>query len=276
MICKQFRTNKDPFIPSVFYSELESLSSEFTKNTQQDCNEFLLSLFNNIDEPSILSEIFRFQIKRVSQCGKCKLPYSLCEPQYILECPVSETNGELSDCLNNYCKKECLTGNNAYFCESCNSKQSRETKMEIFSVPNVLLISLKRFKANGLGKLHSAVAYPELLHIDQWLSEDCLVKITEEQKSYQLFAIVIHVGDDMKDGHYICYVKNEFTNEWYEANDDSFRKIDFVFDKEKSVYLLCYVRSDLSISITADNMKEKRVPAAEPIDNQEIRIADGE
>ncbi|CAF3791864.1 unnamed protein product [Rotaria sp. Silwood1] len=131
--------------------------------------------------------------------------------------------------------------------------------MHICSTPLVLFISLKRFKENGEGKLHSAIKYEELLKLDEWLSKDCLNTISDKETIYHLFAVVIHSGNNMTNGHYICYVKDEFTNNWYEANDKLFTKVDFKFDKAESVYLLCYERSDLNKTITLDSMNEKHI-----------------
>ena len=55
--------------------------------------------------------------------------------------------------------------------------------------------------------------------------------------------------------HYICYVKDDITNDWYEANDESFKRVDSVFNKTTSVCLLCYLRSDLIKSITTDTIQ---------------------
>ncbi|CAF3585217.1 unnamed protein product [Rotaria sp. Silwood1] len=268
---EQSKNNNNPiFTPTDFYNELQSLPLKFEKtDTQQDCNEFLLKLFNIIEKPSILSEVFEFNIKRVTQCENCRSSRTSDEPQNILECPVPEKNGELSDCLNIYFKEEYLTGNTAYDCHSCQSKQNAKTKMGINSLPKVLLISLKRFKANGLEKSHFAVKYPEKLCIKQWLSEDCSFDITEEKEIYQLFAIVVHDSNKMTTGHYICYFKDEFTNIWYKADDKFVTKTDSALDMEKSVYLLCYVRSDVTESI-----KKISVSAINSIDNQHIIITD--
>ncbi|CAF4768943.1 unnamed protein product, partial [Rotaria sp. Silwood1] len=138
-----------------------------------------------------------FYIKRVTECENCRSSHTSDEPQNILECPVPENNGELSDCLNIYFKEEYLTGNTAYDCHSCQSKQNAKTKMGINSLSKVLLISLKRFKANDLEKSQFAVKYPEKLCIKQWLSEDYSFDITEEKEIYQLFAIVVHDSNKM-------------------------------------------------------------------------------
>ncbi|UJR24549.1 hypothetical protein I4U23_005924 [Adineta vaga] len=111
---------------------------------QQDCHELLMSLFNNIDEPSILSKAFGFYTQRIIRCNRCNNGSNPSEPQMIIEYG------------------------------------------------------------------------------------------TDEQKTYHLYAFIIHIGNDLDNGHYICYVRNELTNEW------------------ESVYLLCYIRSDLSKFVIFD------------------------
>ncbi|CAM4762468.1 unnamed protein product [Rotaria magnacalcarata] len=202
------------FIPTLFYNQLTSLSPTFTKNTQQDCIEFFFSLFMNAEESSILSKTFEIDIDRATRCSTCSSIRYRSERQKIIDCPVPKNSGKLVDCLNNYFEEENLTGDNAYDCDTCQVKQNGYTKMEIGSTPPVLLISLKRFKSNGDGKLHSEIEYEELLHLDEWLSKNCLNNISDKQKIYQLFAVVIHTGNNMSNGHYMCYVKNQCTDDW--------------------------------------------------------------
>ncbi|CAF3801781.1 unnamed protein product [Adineta steineri] len=241
---------KPVYVPELFYQNLEVLSPQFKKGTQQDCHELLMKLFEHAEKSSILFDIFKFQSQRVIRCKKCKQPKRvLADCNTMLSCSIPQAACKLEDCLENYCEKELLTGGNAYQCDTCNSKQDADTKIEIFSTPQVLLIALKRFQANNQGKLHSAVTYKEILHLDNWLSKGDPAVITENHETYHLSAVIIHRGNGMESGHYICYVKNEITNEWYEANDDSFKKAEFVFDMKKEVCLLCYVRSDLNKSI---------------------------
>lgn len=229
-----------PYIPSHFHSELERLSDQFKKGTQQDCSEFLLSLFNNVEKPSILSEIFEFYTERVIHCEQCRnTSLGHLEPQTILECPIFETTSTLADCLSNYFKKESPTGIDALSCNKCIAKQNVDAQTDMCTMPKDLLISLKRFKANGQAKLHSEVIYPELLHFGEWL--------------YRLSAVIIHLGEDMTSGHYICYVKDEFTNEWFKADDARFTKDSSVLNYTTSVYLLCYERSDHSAPVINDS-----------------------
>ncbi|CAF0868812.1 unnamed protein product [Adineta ricciae] len=235
--------------PTLLRSQLEKLSIEFAENTQQDSNELLIKLLDHTAQSSsIFYEIFNFQTRCVVCCGVCHNLSDRIESQTILQCaiPLSNTSSRLIDCLNDYFKKEFLTGDNAYECSSCQKKQKATRETKVHSLPQILPISLKRFGANGHAKLLNNVLYDEVLHLGQWLSEDCRAKTVDKEKVYYLYGLIIHCGNDMESGHYICYIKDESTNKWYEANDKSIKLIENVIDKTDSVYILCYIRSDLS------------------------------
>ncbi|CAF1341951.1 unnamed protein product [Adineta ricciae] len=237
------------YTPILLRSQLEKLSIEFAENTQQDCNELLIKLLDHTAQSSsIFHKIFNFQTYYVVCCDVCRSLSGQIESQTILQCAITQSNTipRLNDCLNGYFKEELLTGENAYECLSCQKKQNATRETKVHSLPQILLISLKRFRANGHAKLRTKVLYDEVLHFDQWLSDDCRAKTVDKEKFYYLYALIIHCGNAMESGHYICYIKDESTNKWYEANDESIKPIEKVFDKIDSVYILCYIRSDLS------------------------------
>ena len=246
---------------NVFDSQLNRISLQFPKGTQQDCSEFLLSLFNHAQEPSIFSEVFEFCTQRVSHCGKCNSStHTAPERQKIFECPVPRTSCELANCLDNYFRKELLRGENAYYCNACMGTQNGDTKLEICTIPQVALICLKRFQANGGKKLQSAVTFKESLNFSKWSSGSCPDKDLKKQTIYHLFTVITHCGSMLEQGHYLCYLRNGLTTEWFEANDESLKKVSWELVKRQEAYLLCYVRSDLSGSPTVNNTDEEDLP----------------
>lgn len=101
-----------------------------------------------------------------------------------------------------------------YFCEFCQVRQEAFKKMKIKSLPNVLLLHLKRFKfVEKLGrfvKLSHRVDFPDTLILP---SADSNVKL-----SYSLNAIVAHIGSGMRVGHYVTIVKVK--DNWFLFDDD--------------------------------------------------------
>jgi ubiquitin carboxyl-terminal hydrolase 15 len=51
----------------------------------------------------------------------------------------------LSSCYEDFSKEEDLKGEEKYRCSSCSKDQDAKKKLEIFRLPKVLIIQLKRF-----------------------------------------------------------------------------------------------------------------------------------
>lgn len=55
-------------------------------------------------------------------------------------------------------KDELLHGDNSYDCNNCKAKQIALKKMEVYEVPNILILTLQRFK-NGI-KNQDLIKFP--------------------------------------------------------------------------------------------------------------------
>jgi len=64
----------------------------------------------------------------------------------IQNAPEEATTVSLQECFNLYTKAETLGQGNAWFCAACNRKQEVVKRMGLWSVPDVLVIHLKRFR----------------------------------------------------------------------------------------------------------------------------------
>lgn len=51
----------------------------------------------------------------------------------------------LMDCVNEYLKEETLDGENQWFCEKCKVKVDAIKKIDLWKLPTILIIHLKRF-----------------------------------------------------------------------------------------------------------------------------------
>lgn len=73
----------------------------------------------------------------------------------------SKADVTLYTCLDKFREIEKLTGNNMWNCPQCKTPRSALKKMEIYSVPDVLIIHLKRFKYEAFGtKIGTWVDFP--------------------------------------------------------------------------------------------------------------------
>lgn len=66
--------------------------------------------------------------------------------------PSQERGVQLIDCLKEFKQLETLDEENMWYCNKCKEHVQATKTLEIFKVPRVLIISLKRFKQNKANK----------------------------------------------------------------------------------------------------------------------------
>jgi len=156
---------------------------------------------------------------------------------------------QLEDCLNAFREEEMLQGDNKWYCGKCKDHVEALKKMDVYRLPNILVIQLKRFikketnhslfretsqKINDLVnfKLEDLDMAPYLLSKDGVTNEDC---------KYDLYGVSHHSGS-LSGGHYTASCKNQVDGKWYYFNDSRVSKISSGEVVDKSVYLLFYKR----------------------------------
>ena len=141
---------------------------------------------------------------------------------------------KLEELLNNFNELEKLTKDNKWYCPKCKQFQLADKKMEIFTINEVVIIHLKRFRNNR--KIDNLVEFPiEGLDLGSYLSNK------SDKDIYDLFAVANHVGG-LHGGHYFAYCKNCIDGEWYEFNDSHVSKIDNKKVVSENAYVLFYKR----------------------------------
>ena len=122
----------------------------------------------------------------------------------------------LDDCLNEFGKMETLSENNAWYCPRCKEHRRASKKFELWKIPDILVMHLKRFSSNRSfrDKLEIFVDYPV-----EGLDMTDKIIMNEENKSliYDLIAVDNHYGG-LGGGHYTAYAQNFFDKGWYEYN----------------------------------------------------------
>jgi ubiquitin carboxyl-terminal hydrolase 4/11/15 len=106
--------------------------------------------------------------------------------------------------------------------------------MELYNTPPIMIIHLKRFKANN--KIDTLVDFPvEDLDMSQYL----IGPSKDKDNHYELFGVAHHYGG-MGGGHYVASAKNYFDGKWYNFNDSSVsgERMDDVVSS--SAYVLFY------------------------------------
>lgn len=106
--------------------------------------------------------------------------------------------------------------------------------MEIYRVPPILIVHLKRFKTHGYRreKLSTLVTFPE-----KELDLSDFVIGHEKPPLYDLYAVSNHFGN-LGGGHYTATCLDSHQNRWFEFNDSKVTEAQEV--KPGSSYILFY------------------------------------
>lgn len=138
-----------------------------------------------------------------------------------LPIPIKSDKSECSilECFDLYSQPEILEGENSWFNEKTNAKQSVYKSIKFWSLPNILIVDLKRFN-NSNKKVNTLVTSP-FTNLDL---TKYVVGYDSHTYKYDLFGITNHSGGCLG-GHYTAFVKNA-NNKWYHFNDTNVNEVD--------------------------------------------------
>ena len=135
------------------------------------------------------------------------------ESFFILDLPIPKKNATLYECFDEFTNSELLEGDNAWFNEKTGNKESVKKQIVFWNFPKILVITLKRFSADGSRKIQDLIDFPlENLNLSKYVAG-----YNPKQYIYDLYAVCNHSGGPMG-GHYTAFVKN-IDNGWCHFND---------------------------------------------------------
>lgn len=237
--------------PSHFFESLGNVYSPFKELLQQDANEFFNILLNSLhsglntaigstkpaqidnsngtDEElakrfwenyintnkSDIVKLFAFQERNTVKCPNCGQVYRSFNPCTGVEVPIPKKLPTcVEDCLATYCREETLDENSLYMCEKCKRKGRASQQLTFFSLPEILVITLKRFRRSSdlSEKVSSFVAFQPELDLSPFMC-----RRTQREK-YILSAVVNHTGT-LNGGHYTADVRDK-SGTWSHCSDE--------------------------------------------------------
>lgn len=122
---------------------------------------------------SLCRNIYQGHLTYLTRCLQCSYKSERGEAFYDLNVQIIDCDN-LTKSLRAYCASEVLEGGSAYFCEVCNSKQTAHRCSVINTVPQVLTISLNRFKISKetnwtRQKVTSTSSFPLVLDLNAYV-----------------------------------------------------------------------------------------------------------
>jgi ubiquitin carboxyl-terminal hydrolase 4/11 len=130
---------------------------------------------------------------------------------------IRRKNGvTLDECLDEFGKMETLSESNSWYCPRCKEHRQANKRFELWKVPDILVMHLKRFSSNRnfRDKLDLHVDYP-IEGLD--LAERVISNEEKKSMVYDLIAVDNHYGG-LGGGHYTAVAQNFINKEWYEYN----------------------------------------------------------
>ncbi|XP_077590336.1 ubiquitin carboxyl-terminal hydrolase 31 [Stigmatopora nigra] len=167
----------------------------------------------------------------------------------------------LAQCFHVYTKEEQLAPDDAWRCPHCKQLQQGRIKLSLWTLPDVLILHLKRFRQEGERrvKMQNMVRFP-LMGMDM---APHMVKRSQSSWSlpshwspwrrpyglgrnpddflYDLYAVCNHHGS-MHGGHYTAYCKNSVDGQWYCFDDSEVAPVADEDVCQQSAYILFYQR----------------------------------
>jgi ubiquitin C-terminal hydrolase len=168
----------------------------------------------------LLDVFYGIHISQIKSLDNKKVLSLTPEPFSVINLPIPDKdNVHLFDCMDLYCKNEIMEGENAWYNEKTDQKEDVQKGIIFWSLPNVMIIDLKRF-TNMNRKIHKEISIP----INNADFSKYVKGYKKSSYVYDLYGICNHEGSVLG-GHYTAYVKNA-NNKWYLFNDTSVKQVD--------------------------------------------------
>lgn len=181
--------------------------------------------------------------------GDRTLPESRCwndppvvkDPEMVASAGEAERGLTIEECFKDFSKPEKLGEDDMWYCPRCAKHVQAEKRMQIWKVPDILVVHFKRFSnartAYGRSsKVDAFVDFPiegldlsgeveghkvaKRVRLARGEEENEEEEEEEESLVYDLFAVDNHFGG-LGGGHYTAFAKNEEDGKWHDFDDVS-------------------------------------------------------
>ncbi|RID68847.1 hypothetical protein BRARA_C00982 [Brassica rapa] len=232
----------------------EDKSSTDVKETTESVPDPVLRLYLTDDRGgSIESEILKekpvnIKSKRLNVLARWPVKeldvYDTCLLSSLPEVSKFETKRpqetvSLYKCLEAFLTEEPLGPDDMWYCPGCKEHRQAIKKLDLWRLPEILVIHLKRFSYSRFmkNKLEAFVDFPiDGLDLSSYIS----YKNGQTTYRYMLYAISNHYGG-MGGGHYTAYVHHG-GDRWYDFDDSHVNQISQEKIKTSAAYVLFYKR----------------------------------
>jgi len=155
-----------------------------------------------------------------------------------------ESEVPLEKCFAMFTEVEQLTKDDGWYCNRCKKHVEAFKQLELYSLPPVLIVQLKRFSYTRWTRerLDTSVRFS---HDRLDLTPYTVTSSSTSCSVYDLAAVSKHIGA-LGGGHYIAYARSSVDGRWYCFDDGLVRgvQLEDVLNDKVGAYVLFYIRRD--------------------------------
>lgn len=183
-----------------------------------ECFEMMRSMHEK-DYSEIISMFYGVHVSTITSPENSEILSVRPEPFSVLSLSLpAENDITLYSCIDEFCKKDRLDGDNSWFNEKTNQKQDVDKGIVFWNFPEILIIHLKRWNYDG-NKDNRLVNIPlENLDLTRYVKGYNKMSFV-----YHLYGVCNHHGG-VTGGHYTSSVKT-IEDKWYTFNDTNVTNI---------------------------------------------------
>uniref|UniRef100_A0A4W3JN07 Ubiquitin carboxyl-terminal hydrolase n=1 Tax=Callorhinchus milii TaxID=7868 RepID=A0A4W3JN07_CALMI len=217
-----------------------------TKESTQNCkkkifNFNVVNAYGTSDLNSITADGKFLKLNLITT--PCFFPQAYEKHESMSQPQKKKSSVALRECIDLFTTMETLGEHDLWYCPTCKKHQQATKKFDLWSLPKILVVHLKRFSYNRYwrDKLDTLVDFPiRDLNMSEFVYNPkaglCI---------YDLVAITNHYGG-MGGGHYTAYAKNQIDGQWYYFDDSSVSAASEDQIVTKAAYVLFYQRREPS------------------------------
>lgn len=207
-------------------TEADEKAQEELENTRGDDVAAVLAWRRYLENgKSFLVDLLQGQLRSSLTCQRCGHSSRRFDPFLYLSVPVSRRMTRVMDAVEKYLEEESLSGDERWYCEKCKQKVDASKKIDLWMLPPVLVLHLKRFEFDPrtfrFQKIKALLSAP--LSLD--LSPLCPTK-QRDGALYNVVCVANHIGQ-FGSGHYTatCRVGNAENGCWHYFDDERVRPL---------------------------------------------------
>jgi ubiquitin C-terminal hydrolase len=189
-----------------------------TDNLAIKCFKMMQTMYSN-EYSEIWNIFYGIHVSEIICLNTGKVLQQTPEPYFMINLPIPPNNSPtLIDCFDLYVSGEVLEGENAWYYEEEKQKINIRKKILFWSLPNILVVDLKRFNSRNTKNQVLVNFSTDDLDLSKYV-----IGYKKTSFVYELYGVCNHSGNVLG-GHYTCFVKNA-NNKWYHFNDTTVSEV---------------------------------------------------